>query len=153
MVQVPPGFCTTAQAARISGVHHRTLLRWIERKAIAPTWFGSEGKGGLYGWTLRDLAAAGAIRRMRVYHSTHAVHRAVAALQAYGADLAGAAVVSDAQGIYRVLPTGDLVELMTGGQIRAVALAPLLSELREHARRLGVDLFDQPAQQRAAAGG
>lgn len=137
-----PGYLTTAQVARWSGITGRTLLRWIYTDVVRPRRFGPPGKGSVYGWTLRDLTAAAALRRLRDRHSARDVRRAIEALRRSGEDLASAVLAMDARGIYRVLPAGDVVGLLDGGQVQAVALAPVMADLARRARADGVTLLD-----------
>ena len=58
----------------------------------------------------------------------------------YGEDLANAVLVRDRRGCYRVLSSADLLGSLDGGQVRAVALAPILAAIRIEARRAGIEL-------------
>jgi len=129
----------TGPAARLAGLHPATLRRWADRGAIKPAIYG-HGRGAVYGWTIRDVVAARAIRRLRERVSAQRLRRVVRGLERYGEDLASAVLVCDARGVYRVLPSGDLLGLLDGGQIRAVALAPIEKAVRAQARKEGIKL-------------
>jgi DNA-binding transcriptional MerR regulator len=134
---LPKGHLSTASVARLSGLNHMTLRRWSARGALRPGFIGA-GRGGLYVWSLRDVLAARAIAKLRERRSAQQVKRVVRALERYGEDLAGAALVEDAHGVYRVLDSGDLLGLLDGGQVRAVALAPIVEAIRAEAHRAGI---------------
>lgn len=89
---------------------------------------------------MNDVIAARAIAALRERRSAHQVRQVVRALARYGEDLASACLVEDRSGVYRVLPSGDLLGLLDGGQIRAVALAPIVEAIRVVALAAGIDL-------------
>jgi len=129
----------TSVAAQLCGLNARTLRRWARHGAIKPTAYKGRSVDGLtYGWTLRDIVAGRAIKQLRQRVSEKHLRAVVRALERYDLDLASAVLVADPRErqVYQVLSTGDYMRVLDG-QLRAVALAPIVKAVMRSAEREG----------------
>jgi len=132
----------TSLAARLCGMHERTLLRWAERGALKPTVHqGASRYGRVYGWTLRDVVAGRAIKQLRERVSAQHLRTVVRALNKYGHNLSSAVLIYDPRQkqIYQVLSSGDYLNVLDG-QTRAVALKPIVREVTRAASKAGYEV-------------
>jgi len=112
---LPGGTIDTRAAARVSGVHWRTLLRWIERGVLSPNLYaGAAGRRrAAYAWRLHDLVGARTIRELRAAGlSAPRVRAAALAVIRSGEDLATARLWSDGRDAFRVLSGDRLVSVL-----------------------------------------
>lgn len=90
-------------AAKVSGLHPRTIERWAKAGLIVPSIAQTTGKGYWNLFSFSDLVALRAAARMRKHNvSLQALRRALAALKAIdaSASLANTCLVSDGYDIY-----------------------------------------------------
>lgn len=120
---LPPGTIGTPEAARVTGLAYRSLIRWVERGVLAPELVhGAAGSHfSTYAWRLPDLVAARMLGRLRDDGvSAQRIQRAAEALRRFGEDFSSAVLVADARDVYRVLPGSKLLGLVEkSGQISA----------------------------------
>jgi DNA-binding transcriptional MerR regulator len=113
---LPAGTINTDAAARVSGVHLRTLLRWIDRGVLTPEMYAGEAGShrAAYAWRLHDLVAARTIGELRAAGlSAQRVRAAALAVVRSGEDLASARLWSDGRDAFRVLSGERLVSVLT----------------------------------------
>ncbi len=123
---LPAGTIGTPAAARIVGMHFRSLLRWIERDALDPALYAGE-RGtttAAFAWSLPELVAARTIYELRTAGlSAQRIRRAVAAVTAYGKPLSAVRLWTDGREAFEVLPEKKLVALVRKpGQFQTFAL-------------------------------
>lgn len=139
--KIETGEVSTGVAAKLAGLHPQTLRRWAERGAIKPHRYGRarHDRGAVLGWTLAHIVAARAIKKLRERVSAQHLRLVVQALDKHGENLANAVLIADPRdrNVYRVLAGGDLARALDG-QVRAVALSPIVSDVRREARKAGV---------------
>jgi len=138
--QLPAGLVPTGVVARRLGMAAYTLRRWVQAGGIKPVRIG-HGKGSVYGWRIRDIVAAKAIKKLRQRVSAQHLRRVIAELDRWGEDLSSAVLVADPREryVYRVLDSERALRVLDG-QTRATALAPIRDEVIAAMEEEGYDV-------------
>lgn len=112
---LPAGTISTMAAARVAGLHWRTLLRWVERGTLTPRlYIGEQGsQGSAYAWNVRDVVAARTIRELRAAGlSAQKIRKAARVVLGFGHDLSDARLYTDGRDVMRILPDDRLMSVL-----------------------------------------
>jgi hypothetical protein len=136
--ELPPGTLNTPSAARVAGLHWRTLLRWRERGLLDPICFAAEpgSHAASYAWPLHVLVAARTIAELRAKGvSAQAVRKAAKVVARYGKDLASARLVVAGDDVFMGEDAALMSVLLKPGQHQLFDVAPWAAETARAFRR------------------
>jgi DNA-binding transcriptional MerR regulator len=137
----------------IVGISYRQLDYWARTGLVPPTIRRAEGSGSQRLYAFEDIVRLRVVRRLLDAGVTlERIRVALDELAAQGRTLADVTLASDGRTVYAIDDDRQLLDLLRRGQgVFAIALEPLVDELRGEISLLPASASDQASDQEGVA--